>query len=250
MWSDQLGTWTTHDGAYFWDDLTSVWLPNETQHHSEEASTEDCTDCDDEDCADCDDDSDCADCDDEDCSDCDDDSADTTAEEEEEHVWNEELGSWISSDFSSYWDEYELAWLPIEDLVGDEPVVKVIPDFYDPALDHLVMDVGQEDIWWDELGERKPRDRLSSGEGLEKIVCESPDLMCVVAFIPVTGTKIEEKREKTDEALIDLASYWGNFNKKVYKLDIGTNPDAERLLHLPINKTSLIAFKANEDFYY
>jgi|OM-RGC.v1.031981259 hypothetical protein len=76
-----------------------------------------------------------------------------------------------------------------EDGDDEEPVLAIVPDYYDEKYEDLVMEPGQEDTWWEELKVGDVQSRMeNSGDGDEQIVCQNPNELCVVAFLPVSGT--------------------------------------------------------------
>ena len=102
-----------------------------------------------------------------------------------------------------------------------------------PHLSHLKLTQDEEEIWWDKL-EEGPRagEEDDSKKDLDKMLCVNPLELCVITFLPTTGKNIEERREKTIEALQSLVEMWVEDKIRMFWVDVGEYPEADKLLNV------------------
>lgn len=81
------------------------------------------------------------------------------------------------------------------------------------------------------------------------MLCVNPKELCVITFIPTSGDRITERRDAITEALQGLVEYWSADPVRVFWVDVGTYPDAERKLGVSSTRTTSIAFSSVEDTY-
>ena len=81
------------------------------------------------------------------------------------------------------------------------------------------------------------------------MLCVDPKELCVITFIPTEGREIEAKKKSVIEALEGLIEYWSADPIRVFWVDVGSYPDAERMLNISKVVPTSIAFSSIEDTY-
>ena len=92
-------------------------------------------------------------------------------------------------------------------------------------------------------------DSQISADSVNRMLCVNPDELCVVTFIPVQGPNIEKRRQNIMDALQSLVEYWIDQHIRLFYVDVGAYPEADKLLNVRNDQATVIAFNSIEDTY-